>query len=920
MLLQSITLNAKPPNRSPLICLSEAIQAAIRQLAALLTLVRSFSLPEWRMHPWRYATAVLAVSLGVALGLAVQIINRSAVGEFDRAARSVEGTPDVQLKATQEYFDEALLAVLLRDPAVAAASPVLELAALAVGADSSPSQSTPTAKIRLSVVGVDVFAAAAISPATIPRPDDATGGNARSVMFAPSQLFLNAAARAQLTQSTPLRSVELQNGLEFQTLRVAGSVNLAGRAAAVMDLGAMQDQFGLLGRLSRIDIRLREGVDADRWQQSLKLPAGVLLAKSGNRAERASESSRAYRANMTVLALVALFVGGYLVFSVVALSVSKRLPQWALLGVLGLSGRERARLVMAEATILGLIGAVLGLAMGLGLATLALERLGGDLGGGYFSSQQKGVVVDAGLVLLLVIYGALGLVATWVGAWWPAQSTRHMSAAAALKGMGLVDAASFGSRGFISSAWLPWALLACGAAMCALPPIAQLSLGAYVGIGALLVGGVGALPPLLAQGARYAQGLLGAQPLASLALARAHRVRHSAAASVSGVVASLSLAVALMVMVASFRDGVTAWLDVMLPAPLYMRVAPSGAGDAVHFSPSALQSMASAPGVARFEVQRGRALSLNPRLPSVYWQSRGTLGDSAASDAKLPWVTGSPLDLSRLAGDEVAIYVSEAVVELHAARLGDIFEVNLPLVTGSIGSGATDSGVTSKPLKLRVMGVWRDYARQHGAIWLTRQDDLRLTGDPGVSDVLVWPKAGVATEVLRASLLERLRPAMPRVDELVEVATSDDIRRLTYTAFDRSFAVTTWLQAVAIGIGLFGVAASFSAQVLARRKEFGLLAHLGLTRAQILRLVSIEGALWTSIGALAGLGLGLCVAVVLVKVVNPQSFHWTMDLSVPWMRVWVLMAVVVLAGTLTTWLAGRAAVGRSAVMAVKEDW
>ena len=127
-------------------------------------------------------------------------------------------------------------------------------------------------------------------------------------------------------------------------------------------------------------------------------------------------------------------------------------------------------------------------------------------------------------------------------------------------------------------------------------------------------------------------------------------------------------------------------------------------------------------------------------------------------------------------------------------------------------------------------------------------------------------------------------------------------------------------EAVAIGIGLFGVAASFSAQVLARRKEFGLLVHLGLTRAQVLRLLALEGLAWTTLGALAGTALGLAVAAVLVFVVNPQSFHWSMDLSVPWLRLLALGLAVMAAGTATAWVSGRSAAGRDAVMAVKEDW
>ena len=158
------------------------------------------------------------------------------------------------------------------------------------------------------------------------------------------------------------------------------------------------------------------------------------------------------------------------------------------------------------------------------------------------------------------------------------------------------------------------------------------------------------------------------------------------------------------------------------------------------------------------------------------------------------------------------------------------------------------------------------------------------------------------------------------VDEVLDFAATAELRATSLRIFDRSFAVTYYLQAVAIAIGLVGIAASLSAQVLARRKEFGLLAHLGLTRRQILAVVAGEGAAWTAIGALAGLLLGLAVSVVLVKVVNPQSFHWTMDLAAPWGRLLALCAAVVAAGTVTAWLSGRAAAGRDAVLAVKEDW
>jgi putative ABC transport system permease protein len=215
--------------------------------------------------------------------------------------------------------------------------------------------------------------------------------------------------------------------------------------------------------------------------------------------------------------------------------------------------------------------------------------------------------------------------------------------------------------------------------------------------------------------------------------------------------------------------------------------------------------------------------------------------------------------------------------------------------------------------------VWRDYARQSGTITLDIRDFERLTRDPRINDMALTLAPGTpiaqVQQAVRAVAAQQAGSA-----DVVEIASAADIRGRSLRIFDRSFAVTYWLQAVAIAIGLFGVAASFSAQVLARRKEFGLLVHLGFTRRQVLAVVAGEGAAWTVMGCVAGLLLGLAVSVVLVHVVNPQSFHWTMDMQVPWLRLLGVCLAVVAAGTCTAWFAGQRAAGHDAVLAVKEDW
>ena len=862
----------------------------------LLKLLGQFSWRELTHHPWRNAAAVVAVMLGVALAFSTQLINASALSEFSTAVRAVNGQPDLELRAVAGSFDETIFERVANHRQVAVASPVLELTTFAlVNDEQSGKRST------LRVMGLDALVLASLAPALMPI---ASKDADRFALFAPGSVFLNASARQSLPDT-----FKVQNGLQLIDVKVAGSVAAGGAALAVMDLGAAQELFDKRGQLSRIDLRLKPGTDRAAFIQSLPLPSSMTIHEPGDAAERVSNLSRAYRVNLTVLALVALFTGAFLVFSVLSLSVAKRAQQFALLGVLGMTGRERLVLVLVESGLLGLLGSALGLLLGTGLAALALRVLGGDLGGGYFA----GVAPPLQLSLLAALaYGALGVAACLVGGWWPARAAQGLPPAQTLKGLGAAPAQGNRHR-------LSLALLAAGAGLAALPPVFGMPLAAYVSVALLLVGGITALPWLVALVYDQLTPLVAHRLLPLLAVERARRVRASAAVAVSGVVASLSLAVALTVMVASFRDSVTHWLDVVLPADLYLRTAlPAGANaaaDTVYLSPELVARMAEVKGVQRVSTLRTTSVSLDASRPAAALIARDVQDPASV----LPLV-GNPLPVP---AGHIGIYVSEAMVDLYGARLGTVFGLLSgsfkPLDQQKTAPVAPESIADNNQQKFYVAGVWRDYARQFGAVVIGKPDFERLTGDTRVNDLALWlepnaPSAEVEQAVRAAA------DQMAGAGSLLEFASTRQIRAISLTIFDRSFAVTYWLQGVAIAIGLFGVAASFSAQVLARRKEFGLLAHLGLTRRQILAVVAGEGAAWTLIGSVAGLGLGLAVSLVLVHVVNPQSFHWTMDLVLPWLRLLGLCAAVVLAGTLTAWLAGRAAAGKDAVLAVKEDW
>jgi putative ABC transport system permease protein len=389
------------------------------------------------------------------------------------------------------------------------------------------------------------------------------------------------------------------------------------------------------------------------------LATNTALAEPGDAAQRISNLSRAYRVNLTVLALVALFTGAFLVFSVLALSVAQRAQQFALLGVLGAHAAPAAGAGAGRVAGAGLVGSAPAWPLGTALAGLALRLLGGDLGGGYFAGVAPNAAVDGPAALALRRAGRGRGGRGWlVARRGPHSNCRRRKrsrawappgrAASPLAGPGVCPADSC------------WRLLAWLA-----PPVFGLPLGS-LRVGWPAAGG--RHHPLLPWDGLAVRppGPRGWPPLLPmLAMERARRVRGSAAVAVSGVVASLSLAVALTVMVASFRESVTQWLDVVLPAELYVRTAPDRARATRRLLP-------------RVRVGRGaparRAAWARCAPPLQLDPARAGGADcpcrwGAPLCAALPLV-GAALPVPE--GWHVGVYVSEAVVDLYgaAARAG----------------------------------------------------------------------------------------------------------------------------------------------------------------------------------------------------------------------------------------------------------
>jgi putative ABC transport system permease protein len=841
---------------------------------------RILLLAQLREQPTRFLVTVLALALGVALGSSVYLVNSSALNEFGLATKRLVGEADIVIRGPREGFSEQVLVDLANNASVNAVSPVLELEVAIAGRNDT-----------LKVLGLDPFQAAALQPALM---GDIGEGVFR--LFEPDAIYLSAtAAQAlKLSRGDPLA---VTVGSSSKTLRVIGILTQGAypQALGLMDIASAQWAFNLLGRLNRVDVRLAPGTDVDSLRSDLerRLPPGVFAIAPQVERDRAVTVTRAYRVNLNMLALVALFTGAFLVFSTQSLSVLRRRRALALLRALGVTQRQLRRALLGEGLALGAVGSLLGVILGVGVAAAILKFLTADLGNGQL--RAVGASLRAAPLQLLAFF-AVGVVVAGIGAWVPARNAARQPPARALKG---------GDADYRIAARVGWraglGLLLLGAALAWLPPVGGIPIFGYTAIAALLLGAVLLVPAITLKGLALAPRT--GRIVLDTAVAQLRENVGMSALSLASIIVSFSLMVAMAIMIHSFRVSFDHWLGKLLPADLQLRE-PFG-NDTAYWASADQANLAALPGVARIEFRRTRQVLLDPKRAPVTLIARG------ATDAQ----TGAELPLMQSAEQPQAqnpsAWISEAFQDLYGYKVGDV--IGLPLA--------------GRMQAFTVAGVWRDYARLSGSIVISRQAYQAATGDTSANEGSIWLKTGVdatsTEQLLRLQLRSPLSsPSRTQPDngDAVEITTSAALHQKSLQIFDRAFTITYALEIIAVIIGLTGVSFAASSTALARRAEFGMLRHIGMLRRQVIGMLADEGILTSAFGVLYGLVLGLALSLVLVYVINRQSFNWSIDLDLPARPLALLSLVLIGAAAITAVFSGRAALSQDAVRAVREDW
>jgi putative ABC transport system permease protein len=813
------------------------------------------------------------VALGVAAVLSIQLLNGSALGAFEGTVRAVSGDADLTVLGVAGHLPETLLPEVLETAGVAEATPLYRVEVALEGRPGA----------GLEVVGVDLLAPPRL-PLALPA------GGAAAALGTPGWVAVTPSLAAEQGWRVG-DEVPVTSGSRRAVLRVGALVDfqraapLASRRLAVMDLAQAQGLLGAPGRLHQIDVRAAPGTPVARLAARLaqRLGERARVATPEQRTVEAAGLLAAFRLNLTALSLVSLLVGGFLVLAATRASLTRRREELGILRTVGATRGQVVRLVLAEAALLGLAGTAAGVPLGWAAARASAGAVSGTLRTVYLLEGIDRVALGPGLVALAVATGLGGAV---LGALLPALDASRRDPKALLSPITLTEG-SARRAGWLAAGGL-LALLA------ALLLEAALG-GRWRPSGFVVALGVVTAVPLAAPLALRGSGRLPRpRRLGLLHGVRTLSARLPATALAAGALAvAVSMLTGVTVMVASFRETVAGWLDQTLHADVYVTT-PSWrrARAEATLDPALVARLAALPGV--------RAVD---RLRQVEALVAGRPASVTGVDAGLPEASGR---VALLAGDAAA-----ALGRLRregAVLLSEPLARRLRLAAGGQVAIATLAGERA----FSVAGVFRDYGNERGAVLMDLGPFAAAFGEGPPSNAALYLAPGVDAEAAVA----RLRAALGGAPLLVR--SNRTLRAEVLAIFEQTFAVTRLLQVMGLVIAVAGIALSLLVLARERAGEIALYRALGATQGQVFRVFLGRGLGIAALGLLLGLAGGAALAAVLVFLVNPAWFGWSLGLHWP-AGALAAQAAAILAAALAASLAPAALAARVRATELSRD-
>ena len=826
-----------------------------------MALIRAHAL----QRPFRALLSIAGVALGVLASVGIGTANIQVLRSFEQGVTTIAGPATLEISGHDLGVDESAITAVRAVEGVVSAAPIIEESVVVA-------QGEPRGQV-LQILGLDLLAEVGTRGFEIPRANTEVTLEA---LLAPDALYLGRQVAADWNLGVG-SVVEVTAGGRLAQLRVVGLIhNEAARSSlwdrlAIMDIAAAQLLFQSIGRLDRIELVTTPDRPLDDIVASVRavLPPHLVVQRPAQRTKQVENMVWAFQLNLSVMSWVGLLVGTFLIYNTIAFAVAQRRREIGIYRALGMTERRVAGLFLVEAGLLGLLGGLLGGLGGVWLAGILVSLVSRTVTDLYapVASGELTLSMDM-LTLTAVAKGMLlGTVVSMLGAFGPSvEAGRTVTVRALAPG----DYESTHQLKAGLYGWISLVLLVLAGLCSLMGPVGNLPLFGYLATICLL-GALSCLAPLCIQALgmkrprHESKTMLLGGSLRLIAADQAARHTGRNAVTVSALMVGLSIMIGVAVMVRSFRDTVEIWVDETVMADLI--VAPQSwlqgkqAGQASRALPGTWRSTLSAiDGIAAVDTLR-----------EVYVDVAGQPVALVSRDLRLHAKRSRYLMLH---GDSSAAL--QRAAETGGVLLSEVLANRLRLREGEKVTITTPAGLTA----VSVEGIFYDYATDGGKMVMDRTWYQRQWHDDRVTVFSIYLAAGADAEHVRQAIVTQVA-GLDGVTVPPLVIRNRELRQEILDIFDRSFVLTYVLEAIAVLVAMLGIVNTLVTAVLERRREFATLRAIGASTRQVERLVLWEAAYLGLIGAVLGVVGGLLLALVLIHVINKQSFGWTIQMTVP---------------------------------------
>jgi len=826
----------------------------------------------------RTALTIAGIAVGVAVVVAIQLANQSALRAFRESVDAIAGRANYQLVPDVAPLDESVLFQLqpLWREGVRFA-PVIDIEGIL-----EPAQQP----IRL--LAVDLFSDLHFRDYRYAKivAGEKNGVTDYLALFEPDSIILPApfAREHGLTLGSRItinvlghRSTLVVRGL----LEAEGPATAFNGSIAVCDISVAQRSFGMIGKLSRVDLLVPEG-------KALRVhpPPGTRIERPSRRNERVEKMLRAFRVNLFALAGVALLVGMFLVYNTVLISILRRRKDVGMLKTVGVAPRQIFAAFLAEGLLFGVAGSLLGVVLGRLLASGILAAVGRTVNTLYVASSPAAVELTPGVIALGL---AVGTILSLLSALQPSLEASRVRPSAMIR-PGLQQRVR-NPRALIVAAIV---CFIASAFVARLPPVRGIAVAGYVAV-LLVVAGFSLLAPAIVRATSLifsplltrAFGIVGR--LAAVSLPASLR-RTSVAGAALALATGMMVAVALMV--GSFRETVRIWVNQTVSSDLWLRPSKGLSNSQIAvFRPEVAEELRKVPFVAAVDRIRGKDV--------LYGDTLIALGSGdfavAARRGELPVLgrrgrVGAFAEAIRRNG----VVVSETFSIKFDKDVGDVIEI----------AGH----------RFPITGIYRDYSNDRGVVVMDRALFVRSFGDDAINTIVVYLKPGVDHNTARIALEKQFGPKYHAF-----VVMNEEIRTEVMRIFDQTFTITYALLGVAIIVAVLGIVNTLSALILERTRELALLRAGGMSARELRTMIVLESSLLGLASTAAGLVMGYALSWILIHVINKQSFGWTIDFHTPVALIVASLAVTFLSSALAGLAPARLAARIDIAAALKSE-